>query len=197
MTTYQMLGNNAEVVPAAYPNLWRVTNCFDSETFDWMSRAVLNHNNQWHRPKDCIAYRFQLTPESETHRRADSLWNDLTDTIKEVTGLPELIPITNKFWLDLPCVRCDHHSDSDFIAVTYQVYLQGYGTKVSGTSFCKSSDATVKNPGNQIEIPFVPNTGYINLNTDQKIHYVKPAMGSRLSVCWQWSTIEWESYSVS
>jgi hypothetical protein len=22
-------------------------------------------------------------------------------------------------------------------------------------------------------------------------------MGSRLSVCWQWSTIEWESYSVS
>jgi len=187
MTIHRIYGSDAEVVPAAYPNLWRVTNCFDSPTFAWMSQAFLNHHNQWTRPQDCLEYRLQLTPDSQTQRRAFDCWDGLTTAMKQITGIPDLVPAENKFWVDLPYFRCDYHPDSERLIVTYQVYLWGYGEFVPGTSFCESSDATQFNPGNQIEIPFVPNTGYINLNIDQKIHHVQTANGVRLSACWQWT----------
>jgi hypothetical protein len=188
MTTYRIHGSDAEVEPAAFPNLWRVTNCFDSPTFGWLSQAFLNQQNQWTRPQDCLEYRLQLTPESQTQRRIYGLWEDLTTAMQEITGIKELLPVTSKVWLDLPYFHCPYHPDSDFLLVTYQVYLWGYGGDIPGTSFCESSDATQFNPGNQIEIPFVPNTGYINLNTDQKVHHVKRSNGMRLSACWQWRT---------
>jgi hypothetical protein len=192
LTTYQLLGNDVEVVPTALPNLWRVTNCFSTETFEWMSQAVLNQNNQWYRPTDCLSFRLQLTLESETYHRASLLRDNLTDLMKKITGMQELKIVLNRFWLDLPSFKCLPHSDSDFLAVTYQVYLWGHGN-VPGTVFCESSDATEDNLGNQIEIPFVPNTGYINLNTDQKVHYAKTTEVPRLSACWQWRIREYHS----
>jgi len=70
--------------------------------------------------------------------------------------------------------------------VTYQVYLWGYGGSVYGTAFCELPTATIDNPGNEIEMPFEPNTGYINLNIDQKVHHARNCDGIRLSACFQW-----------
>jgi hypothetical protein len=77
MTVHRIHSSNAEVVPAAYPNLWRVTNCFDPETFDWLKNLPLAHNERWHRDHDCLEYRLQLTTDSESTARINQTAMDM------------------------------------------------------------------------------------------------------------------------
>jgi hypothetical protein len=185
MTTHRIHGSDAQVVPAAFPNLWQVSNCFDSETFEWLKNLPLAHNERWHRDQDCLEYRLQLTTDSESHAKLRDLSASMTGAMEQIVGR-SLRPTMNKVWLDLPYFHCPYHADADLLMVTYQVYLWGYGGSVYGTAFCELPTATIDNPGQEIEMPFEPNTGYINLNIDQKVHHARNCDGIRLSACFQW-----------
>jgi len=186
MTTHRIHGSDAEVVPAAFPNLWQVSNCFDSPTFGWLSQRFLDHDEQWHRHTDCLEYRLQLMPESKSQKQLTYMGHLLTEPMQEIVG-KKLTPVMSKLWMDLPYFHCPYHPDAEYLTVTYQVYLWCYGGSVHGTSFCKEPGTTGPGQSEELEIPFVPNTGYINLNVDQKVHHAKRADGLRVSVCWQWT----------
>jgi hypothetical protein len=96
--------------------------------------------------------------------------------LERITGIA-LMPAECKMWLDLSGWHCPYHNDADLLVVTYQVYLWTHGD-VHGTEFTHSNPRT--------RIDFVPNTGYINLNTDCKEHHVDTITGTRLSACWQY-----------
>lgn len=174
MPMYQIYDTNSEVVPVA-SQLWSVANCFGKETFQELSTTHLNHVDTWHRHPDCLDYRLQLTPDSPMLHKIQSMAPKIMLELEKITGM-SLIPLGCKMWLDLSGWHCPYHSDAGLIAVTYQVYLWTHGD-VHGTEFTHSTPRT--------QFDFVPNTGYINLNTDHKEHHVHNITGTRLSACWQ------------
>lgn len=176
MTKYKIYNSEAEVRPAA-PNLWSVSNCFDEHTFNWLSNMYLDHDEIWHRHRDCLEYRLQIAPDSKSFDSMTRLCNDMTGRMEEIVGL-SLAPAESKVWLDLPYFHCPYHPDAELLVVTYQVYLWSYGGHVPGTTFCHTEPPTT--------VPFLPNTGYINLNKDLKVHHVDRTEGVRLSCCFQW-----------
>ena len=161
MTTYRIYDTDAEVQPVA-SQLWSVKNCFGEKTFQELSTTHLNHVDAWHRHPDCLEYRLQLTPDSPMLRKIQSMAPKIMLGLEKITGM-ELMPAECKMWLDLSNWHCPYHSDAGLLAVTYQVYLWTHGD-VHGTEFTHSNPRTRFN--------FVPNTGYINLNTDLKEHHV-------------------------
>ena len=177
MTNHIIYKSDAEVRPVA-PNLWAVSNCFDQSTFDWLSQLHLAYDESWHRHQDCLEYRIQLTPESKSYKPLLQIHKEMTESMEQIVNQP-LEPVMTKVWLDLPNFHCPVHCDADLLLVTYQVYLWEHGANVPGTTFSHVTP--------NVTIPFAPNTGYINLNTDQKIHFAMPhSDGGRLSVCFQW-----------
>ena len=176
--------SEARIVPAWYDNLWHVYNCFHTHTLEWLSKRLLSENENWHRNHECLEHRLQLAPDSASSKRLHNMCVKITESIEKVVDRP-LSPIGTKLWLDLPGFQCPYHADSDMILVTYQVYLWGHGGGVPGTSFCQTP-AIRQGQSPEIEIPFEPNTGYINLNIDQKVHHARNCDGIRLSVCFQW-----------
>jgi len=160
------------------PNLWTVSNCFDQSTLDWLSQLHLAHNEIWSRPQDCLEYRLELSSESKSHGAIQNLHNNLTESIEKIVGQP-LTTVDTKVWLDLPDFHCPRHVDAELLLITYQVYLWRHGDTVPGTTFTHVYPHVV--------VPFEPNTGYINLNTDRKIHFALPRSGGgRSSICFQW-----------
>jgi len=176
MTKHKIYNSEAEVRPAA-PNLWSVGNCFDDDTFKWLSQLYLGYDEKWNRNQDCLEYRLQLTQDSKSFDLMTQMCKDMTPQIEEIVGR-RLDHVGSKAWLDLPYFHCPYHPDAGLLLVTYQVYLWNYGGHVPGTTFCHVEP--------EVSIPFVPNTGYINLNEDLKIHHVNRIEGIRLSCCFQW-----------
>ncbi len=174
MTQHRIYDTDCEVTAIA-DRLWQVENCFGKDTFAELSSTHLNHVDAWHRHPDCLEYRLQLTPDSPTTQKLRDMAPQLLPEIERITGL-SLMPADCKMWLDISNWHCPYHSDAELLAVTYQVYLWTHGD-VHGTEFMHSTPPT--------KMAFVPNTGYINLNTDLKQHHVDTITGTRLSVCWQ------------
>ncbi len=162
------------VTPIA-DQLWRVENCFSEPVFKELSTVHLNHCDTWHRHPDCLEYRLQLTPQSPTLYRLKDMAPLMLPAIEEITG-ESLMPADAKMWLDISNWHCPYHSDAEMLVVTYQVYLWCHGD-IHGTEFTHSDP--------RARLDFVPNTGYINLNTDLKEHHADTITGTRLSACWQ------------
>ena len=175
MAQHEIYDTACEVNSVA-DNLWSVKNCFGTETFDHFGKLHLNHDETWHRHQDCLEYRLQLTPESPTMLKMQELSQAMMPAIENIVGY-ELIPSECKVWLDLSAWHCPYHADAPLLFVTYQVYFWSHGD-VYGTEFCHGDSRT--------HMEFVPNTGYINLNQDQKVHHSKNMTGTRLSACWQY-----------
>lgn len=174
MAQYKIYDTLAEVTPVA-SQLWSVKNCFSDQVFQELSTTHLNYIDTWHRHPDCLEYRLQLTPESPTLQKLRSMADVIRSAMEQITD-QELMPADCKMWLDLSNWHCPYHSDANLLVVTYQVYLWTHGD-VHGTEFTHSSPPT--------KLDFVPNTGYINLNSDLKEHHVDTITGTRLSACWQ------------
>jgi len=175
MAQHQIYDTLSEVNSVA-DNLWSVTNCFDTETFKHFSNLHLSHDETWHRHEDCLEYRLQLTPESPTMVKMRELSRAMMPKIANIVG-HALVPAECKVWLDLSDWHCPYHADAPLLFVTYQVYFWSHGV-VHGTEFCHTEPRT--------DIKFVPNTGYINLNQDLKVHHSDRMTGTRLSACWQY-----------
>ena len=174
MTIHHIYDTDSEVTTVAN-NLWSVKNCFAEDTFRQLASTHLNHADSWHRHADCLEYRLQLTPDSPTLQQLQGMAPDIMPELERITGI-KLMPAECKMWLDLSGWHCPYHNDAELLAVTYQVYLWTHGD-VHGTEFTHSTPRT--------RIDFVPNTGYINLNSDRKEHHVDTITGTRLSACWQ------------
>jgi len=180
MTNYTIYNSEAEVTPVAH-NLWAVSNCFDQSTFDWLSRLHLSNDAFWNRHKDCLEYRLEMTPTSPAFDKVSEIGVGMTKNMEKIVG-HELTTAGTKVWLDVSDFHCPAHHDAELLLVTYQVYLWCWGGYVPGTTFSHVDPA--------VTIPFGPNTGYINLNVDQKMHQALPRSdGSRLSVCFQWRSL--------
>lgn len=175
MITHRIYDTNSEVASVA-SQLWSVKNCFSQHTFQQLATTHLNHEDYWHRHPDCLQYRLQLTPASATLQQLQSMAPKIMPALEQITGI-KLVPAESKMWLDLSGWHCPYHSDADLLIVTYQVYLWTHGD-VHGTEFTHSDPHT--------QFDFVPNTGYINLNTDGKQHHTANITGTRLSACWQY-----------
>jgi hypothetical protein len=175
MALHQIYDTTAEVDQVA-DRLWSVKNCFGNETFKQLSNTHLNYVDIWHRHPDCLEFRLQLTPDSPTLSTLNEMSHKMLPALETITE-QSLMPAECKMWLDLSNWHCPYHSDAELLVVTYQVYLWTHGT-VHGTEFCHSDPRT--------RLDFLPNTGYINLNTDLKQHHADTITGTRLSACFQY-----------
>lgn len=171
----KLYDTNSEVNVVA-PRLWTVDNCFGEDTFKELSTTHLNYIDTWHRHPDCLEYRIQLTPDSPMMAKLKEIGQSVKPAIEQVTER-SLDFAESKMWLDLSDWHCPYHADASLLLVTYQVYLWYHGD-IHGTEFCHQEPP--------IALDFKPNTGYINLNEDSKIHHVKRITGTRLSCCFQY-----------
>jgi hypothetical protein len=179
MAIHKIYKSDAEVTPLA-TQLWAVNNCFDSETFEWLSQLYLNHDERWHRHTDCLKNRLQLAPESKSYELIQELCCAITPEIEHIVNC-KLVYAGCKVWLDLPGFQCPPHADPGILVTTYQVYLWSSDDHGTGTTFTHGP--------NPVTVPFGPNMGYINLNTDSKNHHVKSIDSGRLSIAFQWAPV--------
>ena len=190
MSLHHIYDSNAQVEPLA-DNLWSVSNCFGPETFERLSRAHTSYEDTWHRHSDCLEYRLQLAPQSPTLLAMTEIGNAMLPQIEQITGV-ELARAECKLWLDLSGWHCPYHYDDPMLVVTYQVFLWQHGD-VHGTEFVYGPEVPKDQWHNhklfenhtKVATKFTPNTGYINRNTDLKIHYCPNISGTRLSAAWQ------------
>jgi len=159
------------------PNLWWVHNAFSTETLTWMQGIYIDMQNKFEvtRPEKRL-----LLTDGVDQQRIQSIGAGLTPKLEKVLN-KKLNFMTAKFWLDLPEFGCQPHADSKEIIVTCQVYIliQDGGDPLYGAEFMH-----VDPP---IKAPLKANCGYLNLNTDQKIHQVEAGTGVRQSIAFQYT----------
>lgn len=190
MTMYKIYDADSEVTPLA-EQLWCVTNCFGPDIFHKLSQTHTNYQDRWHRHHDCLEYRLQLTPDSPTLLTMSAIGDAMLPAIEGITG-QTLARAECKMWLDLSGWHCPYHEDDPLLIVTYQVFLWQHGD-IQGTEFLYGPripreswhDARSRSNHRRVGTTFVPNTGYINLNTDNKLHHCANITGTRLSAAWQ------------
>lgn len=158
------------------PNLWSSSESLDHTVLEWLSELPMMSDATWSHPFYCLTNRLQLTGDQQVLDRIKKIGIDLTTNMEEVVN-HHLEFSDFKVWLDLPGIKCPPHADDANILVTHQIYIKNYGEAV-GTTF-----SHVTPP---FEFKFEPNTGYVNLNSDLKIHHVRSELGARLSIAFQW-----------
>lgn len=156
------------------PKLWFIEHAFDQEILTWMKEITTNTDNQFEvtRPH----HRLNLLPSND-YNRLQKIGLDLIPALNQLTGEDLNLMIT-KYWLDLPGFGCQVHHDAEDILVTFQCYVASSGDTV-GAEFLHVE------PG--VKIPLKTNCGYINLNTDLKLHQVISAAGTRQSIAFQYN----------
>jgi hypothetical protein len=172
---YDALSNVSEVAP----NLWVVNRCVDSKTFEWMFNIYNELGNEFvvTRPDK----RLLLKENCNDYQRLRQIGVDQVEGLSKITGM-NLSFMDVKFWLDMPSFGCQVHGDSKDIVTTYQVYIHTVGDPKMP---CHGAEFLHVDPS--VEIPFTPNTGYINLNTDSKPHKVYGGNGIRISIAFQYN----------
>lgn len=190
MAIYHLYDSDAKVELLA-DNLWSVSDCFGPETFEKLSRAHTNYEDTWHRHPDCLEYRMQLTPHSPTLTVMNNIGDAMLPVLEKITGQP-LSRAESKLWLDLSGWHCPYHEDDPLLVLTYQVFLWHHGD-IHGTEFLYGPRIARETwhehrlfaQHRRVGTEFVPNSGYINLNTDNKLHHCETITGTRLSAAWQ------------
>ena len=164
----------------AAPNLWWVHNTFDDDTLKWMQSIYVNLDNKFEvtRPE-----RRLLLADGADNRTLQEIGRMLVPSLEKMLDL-KLNLMISKFWLDLPYFGCQPHGDSSEIIVTLQIYvdvkhIEDHQLRMYGAEFMHVDPL--------IEAPIIENCGYLNLNTDQKIHQVTWGCGTRQSVTFQYN----------
>ena len=164
----------------AAPNLWWVHNTFDDSTLKWMQSIYVNLDNTFEvtRPDKRL-----LLAEGADNRTLQEIGRMLVPSLEKMLDL-KLNLMISKFWLDLPDFGCQPHGDSSEIIVTLQIYIdvkhiEDHQLRMYGAEFMHVEPS--------VEAPIIENCGYLNLNTDQKIHQVICGCGTRQSVTFQYN----------
>jgi len=169
-------GQTVNFNPVA-PNLWFVHDTFDQSTLHWMQGIYVDMNNTFEvtRPDK----RLQLA-DGNDYRKLQDIGVSLVPRLEELLNI-KLNLMVAKFWLDLPEFGCQPHGDSKEIIVTLQVYIDAKdgGDPLYGAEFMHVEPS--------VTAPLLPNCGYLNLNTDQKVHQVEAGIGVRQSIAFQYN----------
>jgi len=164
----------------AAPNLWWVHDAFDNDTLEWLQGIYVNTNNKFEvsRPHNRL-----LLANGGDQKKLQAVGRSLIPELEKMLSR-KLNLMISKFWLDLPNFGCQPHGDSAEIIVTLQIYvdvkhIEDHELRLYGAEFMHV-DPTV-------EAPIVANCGYLNLNTDQKVHQVVGGYGTRQSIAFQYN----------
>ena len=162
------------------PNLWWVYDAFDDNTLKWMQGIYVNMDNTFEvsRPD-----RRLLLANGADNQTLQEIGRMLIPDLEKMLS-QKLNLMISKFWLDLPNFDCEPHGDSAEIIVTLQIYvdvkhIEDHKLRLYGAEFMHVDP--------KIEAPIVENCGYLNLNTDQKVHRVRRGYGTRQSIAFQYN----------
>lgn len=164
----------------AAPNLWWVYDAFDNNLLNWLQSIYVNTTNKFEvsRPHNRL-----LLANGVDQKKLQAVGRSLIPELEKMLN-HKLNLMVSKFWLDLPNFGCQPHGDSAEIIVTLQIYvdvkhIEDHELRLYGAEFMHV-DPTV-------EAPIVANCGYLNLNTDQKVHQVIGGYGTRQSIAFQYN----------
>ena len=162
-------------------NTWIVDQAFSSDTLGWMQEIWVNEENEFQvvRP-----HRRLLLKPSADYRLLQQIGLDMVPSLSQLVGI-DLNFMIAKYWLDLPGFGCQIHHDSPEIIVSFQIYVNAIDQ--SGDQPCHGVEFL--HMGEPYEVDIRPNHGYINLNTDLKLHRVLPGASTRTSVMFQYNRV--------
>jgi hypothetical protein len=206
MTTQQVkIYDEISTVEYPAPNLWEVDRCFSSSTFGRLISISDTPGTEFR-----VAFlkkRLELDRSSVHFDLIDQIGQAMTSALSSIVG-QSLMYSTSKYWLDLPTFGCQEHYDSSEIFLSYQIYLgSAFTTEISSEQHrdsnldliefidqrpevgLRSSGAEFTHVDPPICIEFKTNHGYINLNSDMKLHKVRGSWDSRLSVMFQYTRV--------
>lgn len=186
------------------PNLWEVDQCFDDSTYQRLKSIPDQSENSF----ACggLKKRFELAYGSNDYAWLCQIGQAMCQSISEITK-HDLVFTTVKYWLDIPTFGCQTHYDAENIFVSYQIYLSSALTdEIRSSNHIGSTAGMVKYLDTQgqalmskgatflhcdppMQIKFLPNHGYINLNSDLKPHRVDGSWDTRISVMFQYSRV--------
>jgi hypothetical protein len=186
------------------PNLWEVDQCFSQNTFGQLLSIADTQDTEF--KVAGLKKRLELSRTSSHFEFIDQIGRAMTSTLSTIVNQP-LSYIVSKYWLDLPTFGCQLHHDSPEIFVSYQVYigsalttelqlpehahctdLKDFIKKRPDVGLC-SVGAEFTHVDPPIRISFGSNHGYINLNSDLKLHRVQGSWDTRLSVMFQYARV--------
>ena len=172
-------GQDSKFDPVA-PALWWVHDAFDNDTLEWLQGIYVNTSNKFEvsRPHNRL-----LLANGGDQKKLQKVGRSLIPELEKMLNL-KLNLMVSKFWLDLPDFGCQPHGDSAEIIVTLQIYvdvkhIEDHELRLYGAEFMHVDPS--------IEAPIVANCGYLNLNTDQKVHQVVGGYGTRQSIAFQYN----------
>lgn len=204
-TTQQVkIYDETSLVTSLAPNLWEVGQCFSQTTYHQLRTIIDTQPNSF----ECVALkkRLELTNNSPGQQLISRIGYNMTPSIGALVG-HELKFMVSKYWLDLPAFGCQTHKDSEEIFVSYQVYLgsslkdeiRSAEHKMGNAEFIhylntRGSDlmaqgAKFLHVDPPVQIEFKPNHGYLNLNSDLKLHRVDGTWDTRISVMFQYARV--------
>ena len=181
--------------------LLQVENCFSESTLGWLDDVTNNSGNEFF-VHPC-QHRLQLKTSCSDQSKLDQIGESMTVTLSKLTGI-DLAFTESKYWLDLPLFGSSKHADSEFLVVNFQIYISSglYSMTINPVipeiirhfigdpeTYTMARGAKFYHVDPPYEIPFRPNVGYININTDKKIHDVSFSVDCRRSVMFQYARV--------
>jgi len=196
--------DETSLVNLVAPNLWEVDQCFGQQTYQQLRDIVDTQNNMF----VCgnLKKRLELCHASPGTALIEQIGSDMSNALSQLVG-ESLNFMTAKYWLDLPTFGCQTHQDSKDIFISYQIYLgssfqdeirseQHKTDSVNIIDYLDNTNDAVMARGAKflhvdppVQIEFKPNHGYINLNSDLKLHRVDGTWDTRLSVMFQYARV--------
>lgn len=148
--------NSDVTVTQIHSSLWEIENVFTAE-FLHSLQQYFDYGTEWHMDRRLARLSYPIGNDDDPFR--DMGWN-MASWISGIIAQP-IHYRKAKLFLDLPGSEVPRHSDADNIDVMSQVYLMKSDHPIPGTMFLEPVLHTVK---------YRYNCGYLNLNTDRKIH---------------------------
>jgi hypothetical protein len=176
------LYDEISLVTLIAPNCWQIDNAFSGGTLHRLQRMIDNDNNLFRPTKPDRRLILSAGPDLNW---LDQIGQNLIPGMEQVTGI-KLKLMDVKYWLDLPNFACQPHPDSPEIIVSCQIYLDHPDAP---TPRLTSRGVEFMHVEPSYEIVYKPNRGYINLNTDGKIHQVQAGIGMRSSIMFQFNRV--------
>lgn len=159
------------------PNTWTVDQVFSPSTLGWLQGIWVDEKNEFQVSRP---HRRLLLKPGADHLRLQQIGLDMIPALSQLVGI-DLNLMVVKYWLDLPGFGCQIHHDSPKIIVSLQVYINTVDQSCHGVEFLHMEEP--------YEVDIRSNHGYINLNTDLKLHQVLPGSGTRTSVMFQFNRV--------
>jgi hypothetical protein len=174
------LYDEISLITLVAPNCWQIDDAFSGGTLHRLQCMIDNENNLFRPTKPNRRFIMSDGRDLEFLNR---IGHQIIPGLAQITGI-DLQLMDVKYWLDLPNFACQPHADSPDIIVSCQIYLDH---PESPSPRLTSHGAEFNHVTPAYEIVYKPNRGYINLNTDNKIHQVQAGIGMRSSLMFQYN----------